>query len=304
VIAESPAELEQVITSLLKDGFPDELERQADSRWNEVRSKLAAAGPGGTQAAFADFAEWIAANTPAMEQPNGGETRERAAARLVYFIARYVHDDRQPVKEIGSDAAFGVVRPAKAVTIVTPARTAGVALPQGAVSEPIVVVVAQNTKAFKDACRGPLDTRMCQYPLFYRFESFPVVRRLNRPGRFGVCHITKGSRKPTDEVHERVALGHSGPADGSTFSEGARRVDRIELPKPVDVTDFMYCKPDHVEYDLATAAGQSWLGWASAVLSHLGPRLAYARRIDQGVGGEGHFFDDYNVVDPKSGGDQ
>lgn len=312
--ARSAPELDQVIDRLVADLFPDALEKEVSARWSDVKRSLADGQAKEAHGKYVDLAEWIGGRTAEMENPTGNETREQAATRLVYYMGRHIHDDKQPVPELGRDAAFGVVRPGKAVTIVTPARTAGVALPQGAVSEPIVVLVAQNPKPFKDNCRGPLDTRMCQYPLFYRFESFPVVQRLNRPGRFGVCHVTKGPRKPTDDVHERVALGHSGPPDGSSFSEGARRVDRIELPKPVDVRDFMYCKPDSVDYEVAAAPvtgsplERAWSALAAAphaVFAQLGPRTAYATmRVDQGIGGEGHFFDDYNVVDPQSGGDQ
>jgi len=313
-LAAAGPDVEKVVDRLIADAFPEALEKEAATRWSEVKRMVTGGQAKEAHGAYVDLAEWIAAKTPEMEEPNGKETRERAATRLVYFMGRHVHGDKQPVQDIGRDAAFGVVRPAKAVTIVTPARTAGVALPEGAVSEPIVVVVAQSRTPFKDNCTGPLKTRACQYPLFYRFESFPVGQRLERPARFGVCHVTKGPRKPAHDVHEHVALAHPAPTDPALSSEGARRVDEIEVLKPVDVTDFMYCKPDGVEYDLAQAPAvrspfdRAWSALAAApraILSELGPRTAFATmRIDQGVGGEGHFFDDYNVVDPKSGGDQ
>ena len=307
--AKSAPELGQVIDGLIVEAYPEALAKDAGSRWSDVKRTLAEGQTKEAYARFVDLAEWVREKTPEMEQPKGGKTREHVATRLVYYMGRFVHDDKQPVPEIGKDAAFGVVRPGKGSTIVTPNRTAGVALPDGATSEPMVIVVAENPVPFRDSCRGPLETRQCQYPLFYRFSAFPDLPRLNKPARFGVCHVTKGPRKPEGKVHERVALAHSGGQGAKDLPEGARQMEKIRVLKPVDVTDFLYCKPDGVEYDVGAAEGRSFLGdaWTSvamasrAAVSAFTPGTAHASmRIDQGVGGEGWpIGGDANVIDPE-----
>lgn len=301
-LVEGATPLELAIDELSAAIFPKGLETASGTRWGNIKEKLAAGNVADARAKFAELSAWIYQKVPQMEDLGTGETSQHAATRLVFYMATFVYGTGGTVPDFSSgDVGFGVALPGEAITIVTANQTAGVALPAGAVSVPTVVVIAQNTTTYGE-CEGPLDTSLCQYPLYYAFDAYPHVR-LNLPGRFGVCDESASA-------HDNLRLAHDLPADPANYSAGATQVEGIEILKPVSASDFLECDAEHE--DVATAArertsrlGRAWTAVATAArraLAHVAPRPAFAamRRIDQGVGGEGSFFSNFNSVDPTS----
>lgn len=298
--------LAQAIDDLIGQAFPRGLKTATQSRWNSVKAKLAAGDTAGARAKFADLAAFIGQKVPLMIA-SSDETTQQVATRLVIYMTSYVSGGpNASAPAVGGDNAFAVVTPSDALTLVTPLERAGVAFPAGAVNEPTVVIISENTQLYYEQCDGPLVTTRCQFPLFYRFDAFPHVR-LNTAARFGVCHVNDGYRAPDAAQHERTRLAHDLPASPANYSGGATQVEGIEILKLVSVSDFLHCEaglgyplPPKAPVNSLGAALHRFDGLARAAASMLSPKSAYAAAmmIDQGVGGLGDFFSNFNVVDP------
>lgn len=222
---------------LLSDAlFPRGLETAAGTRWDNVKAKYAAGLADPSQMRVArqmlfELARWVGNMTGQMETPPYGESRASAAARLVGYMALYVHHgpgtDVPPFNP-EADAVVGFVSPTEATTVVTPLKLAGIGFDAGSVSEPMVVTIVQNPQQYPLNCTGPLTTPRCQYPLFYEFDFYPA-QRLLKPAHGSVCHVLEGRpRRPldaatdeTEPVHTRMALAHTLPADPGNYTPGA-----------------------------------------------------------------------------------
>jgi hypothetical protein len=247
--------------------------------------------------------------------PPAGETRDHLVARLVLDMSTYVYGGpNAPVPQLSttSDVAFKLVMPTTADTVVTPALQAAVVFAVGSVSEPTVVVITPDSAYYPDNCSGPLNTTLCQYPRFYKFNVFPDVK-LNIPANVQVCHVDAGSvRRPLAD-HLRFRVAHDKPADPANYSAGSTIVDNIEILKLVTINVTQCLANGGTTYAPSLAANMSSLGRAAYFAKSLVSRAATAvgrflapseaLAIDVGGGGESSFFSSFAVVDPMSKAD-
>lgn len=313
------------ITALIAAGFPKGEATAIAARWDQVLRSIAkepkvtlkgklVPGSGG-RAELVKLVKYIESKT-SVSTPPTGETQAHFVARLVLDMSLYVYEGPTtpvPSVVVGSDVVLKVVQPTSTDTVVTPAMAAAVIFPVGAVSEPTVVVITPDTTYYPANCSGPLDTKLCQYPLFYKFNVFPDVR-LNLPAKVQVCHVDAGTLRLPLANHNRFQVAHEKPADPANYSSGVI-VNNVELLTPV-VMNVTTCPanggtqylPPPPTFSSITPLGRL-THLASLAVHRLSvaarglvtPREAYA--IDVGMGGEALFFSTFAVVDPLSKAD-
>ena len=315
----TPATLPDAIAQLIAVMYPQEdgqhggdhqnSDAPVAERWAHVQRALAAGDADQARKLFAGLLKWITEHPDHIATPPSGETRAHIEARLVLYMSMVVFGDpAQPVPavpQVGADAVVALISPTQAATVITPANKAGIALPAGAVSEPTVLVVYEDSIQKRAPCEGPLDTELCQYPRFYHFDAFPH-KRLNTPARVAVCHVTSGDQSPLrDQAHDaRLRIAHDKPADPADYTPNSTQTDGIEILPLTPVGDFVLCgntalgSTDGPHFNNRLVEG----GWrlltrvASAAGSLVTPKNLYA--IDQGGGGLILDFSKFAVVDP------
>jgi len=280
--------------------FPTGLETAAGVQWRNVTTKLSAGDRVTGEKMFWDLVDWMLKKSGRLIDPAGPVTSLQALNQLVGDMYAVVFPGSvRPNPTLNGDATIGLIFPGAASTIVTPTHRAGIAVQAGSVAQPTLVVIDQNPQGFGSHCAGPLQTSLCQYPMFYRIEEFPHVRLL-KPGRAAVCHVNPGTFAPPEGIHDRFRLAHDAP---EVLSPNGIRVDGVEILKLVDVSDFMVCTD--VEYTVIGArTGNKFLdnglaavnGALTEIKDFFTPKSAYA--IDRGGGGEFSDFSNFNVVDP------
>ena len=297
--------------------FPVQLQPAIHMGWTNVKLLLLRNGPNSRptreiklalNALVAAMQANVARLTTAL-----GETKEHALVRLVLDMELYVFSGPNtpaPVITPNADIAVGTVQPNTAAKIQTPSLHAAVQFDAGSVAEPTTVIVTQEATIYPKNCSGPLNTRLCQYPQFYRFNVFPDPK-LKKPATVAICHEKPGGPRPLLADHDRFKLAHDKPADG-TRAPNSTVVDSIEI------LDVVYSTPPLVTCDASdtyqTASAihihDGFFGGlldrgltgvarvASAIGRVISPKDLYA--IDQGGGGLVLDFSNFAVVDPKS----
>lgn len=313
--------LAESIDDLIARLFPTGLQTATRTRWNNVKARAArdGGGPPSTplKAQLHSLVAFMQQQEPRLNDPIG-EARQHALTRLTLQMLMYVYEGPgtpPPPAVTTNEFGFGIVSPtATSPTVVqTPSEHAALEFPAGAVDEETVVILEQNTTPYPRNCSGPMTTRRCQYPLFYRAHVFPE-KRLKLPARAAVCHVNSGSsRLPlrSGDFHDRFRLAHDLPADPANYSDGATQEDGIEILKHVHVDASLMDCSSGSSYDVAfvrTRPGTlgtlldrtEWLAKTAVARAErlLTPRNAFA--IDQGGGGELFFFSNIGVVDPES----
>jgi hypothetical protein len=309
-------DLDGQITSLLSTAFPQGLSSASLARWSSVKRLVAAnqhqtvkgtqqpAQAGRKQ--LAELVKWIQRNEPSV-MPPAGETQDHVVARIVLYMSLYVYSGPTttvPDLPAGSDVGVGIITPAAGGTVQTPTLHAGTKFPAGAVDEETIVVIAQNPTPYLTPWTGPLNTTLCQWPQFYKFNVFPDVR-LNHSATAAVCHVNSGSfRNPREGIHDRFRLAHDAPPENARV-QGGEIVDGIEiLPlvfdlSLIDCTQNDTYSPSFSEIgstDMLHRGLRTLERVANAIGRVITPKSAYA--IDQGGGGLVDEFSNFNVVDP------
>lgn len=307
----TPTQLDLEINSTTVALFPKGLETAAGTRWGNIKRKLDEGQRAVAISMFNELADWIIKKQGQMDGHPANETEQHATVRLVGMMAAYIYGGEPPIPldGRGGDVGIGQIVPGLAALIVTPLGRAGVEFDIGSVLETTLVIISENTNPNFGHCQGPLQTALCQYPTFYRFEPFPY-RRLQKPARFGVCHVNTGPFAPPEGIHDRFRLAHTKPTDPKDYSPNAIRPEgeNIEILPLVHVgfmtcanTQYGFITPKESPlrerhwYDRGLLAVGSAIDAAGSLLT---PKDAYA--IDLGGGGEGWAFSDFNVVDPQS----
>jgi hypothetical protein len=285
--------------------FPTGLETAAGTRWVNVTSKLASGDHVNAEKMFWDLVDWMLKKSERLDDPSGPLTSLGALNKLIgdMYAVVFPGQPRPGATGLNGDATIGLVLPNAPALIVTPTHQAGIALLAGSVAVPTLVVIDQNPTIFGGACSGPLPTGLCQYPQFYRFQEFPHAHLL-KPARFAICPVTVGdTREPPFGVDNRLRIAHEAP---EVPSPDGTLVDGIEILKLVDVHDFMDCeKSSYVIPPGGIGAARNPMVRGGMFLVNrmfaaakwvVTPKNAYA--IDQGGGGEGLDFSNFNPVDP------
>ncbi|MEX2154844.1 MAG: hypothetical protein WD825_15990 [Gemmatimonadaceae bacterium] len=306
--------LSEDIDLMVADFFPKGLETATGARWSTVKSKLADGDVAGAAKHLVDLAKFIRLKTGDVVAP-AGETQQHAAARLVLAMSTYVFSGpTAPTPQPGPDIEVAVVPAGEPATVQTPSEHAAVDLEAGSTNEDRIIVISQEQTLFLEQCSGPLPTTLCQYPLFYRFESFPKLA-LNKVGRFAACMVTSGPRRPleytegesTKEVDDRMRLAHNKPESEADYTPGSTIIEGIEvLPKAETQKGGLITCEGVVYPPVVVAARGGWLGIGEralyAVANFAGwlltPKNLYA--WDSGPEHDSRFFSNFNGVDPGS----
>jgi hypothetical protein len=309
------------IQTLIATGFPKGQATAIGAMWDKVLRDLAKEPkttlkgkvvPGNSgRSSLAKVASYIKLKTGDALPPSG-ETQAHFAARLVLDMSLYVYGGpatTPPVLTTTSDVALELVQPGVTTTVVTPAKLAAVVFPSGAVAEPTVVVITPDPAYYPTDCTGPLDTQLCQYPLFYHFNVFPDVK-LGTPAKVQVCHVDAGSNRLPIGDHDGFRLAHEKPVSLADKSAGSTIVGNVEVLAlaAMNVTNCpanggtIYNPPVSTDFSLQgrlKAAGMlAANGIARAAKYLFVPKDVYA--IDIGGGGFAEFFSTFGVVDPHT----
>ncbi len=197
-------------------------------------------------------------------------TTQTAVARLVAAVYQLAGMPA-PNLPLGSDGAAQVVGP-QGGQVVTGTGSAGVVIPAGTFSEPVLVTI-ERLPSTPAPGSGPLPTNLKQYPPYYEYATSPAVLQFGDSVRVGVCQVTDASSPLyPPEPHDRLRLAHR---VGTT----------IEILERVDVSDFLRCSSVSpsvsISPDLPTGRG--------------------AVRAHGGLGGKTKSFSPFGAVDPFSG---
>jgi hypothetical protein len=240
------------------------------------------------------------------DDPPGGESPQAAASRLALYMLLYVFggpNTSPPPYFPGADNAVGFLTPSRGLTLVTPSGDAGAQFDKGSTNVDRIIVIVQNPEPW-GTCEGPLDTTLCQYPLYYDIMSFPDTKLLKQ-AKAAVCHPAVGEPygPPDSYTHGWLRLAHNKPASPSDYTAGGTIYEGIEI-LPLITQTFLTCVD--VEYDpppgdfyeefgALNRGMRSIVHLASRVGKWLLPKSAFA--IDQGGGGGFEIFSPFNNVD-------
>lgn len=301
--------LTETIQQQINDFLPKGFEDAVGARWSTVRDKKLGGDFAGAVKHLNTLTTWVDKKTADITPPTG-MTRAQAAAILITNMARWVYegDAAAPAAIPTGDVVVEVVPAGTAVTLQTPSQHAGVTWGAGSTSEDRVVVLSVDPAEFPGHCNGPLPTARCQYPLFYRLESYPKLR-LNTPGRIAVCLVTTGDRRPleypADEdadgprpVDDRIRVAHNKPANPADYTPGATQEDGIEI-LPLSGTNsgtLINCNaPSTASMNRLERVLYAASEFAARFLS---PQNAWA--YDAGPEHDFSYFSNFNAVDPAS----
>ena len=208
---------------------------------------------------------------------------------LVNLLFQFVGLGAAPIPPdaLGPDGAVAVIGPGGG-RAVTGTGFAGVVFPQGALSQTVVVTINRDPNQV-----NPLPTELDQFPLFYDFQTFPLVPHFAQPADVGVCVLDEfipAGRGPF------LRLAHTVPAGEGTTIEILPKVD-VPFINCAGAGLGMHGKPATV--DLA-GLGRSFM--RSALWMMLGaPRdlQAEGRRfmMPGGLGGKTSSFSPFGAVD-------
>ncbi|HYC50590.1 MAG TPA: hypothetical protein VEB19_05705, partial [Gemmatimonadaceae bacterium] len=305
--------LEDFIQAAIDTYLPKGFESAVEARWSTVKNKKNSGDIAGAIHQLNTLSQWIDKKTADISIPSGDNvTKEQAAAVIIVNMARWVYNGAAADPQIipTGDVAIEVVPAGAPLALVVPSQHAAVSWGAGTTAEERIIVVSEDPGSYPGICQGPLPTNRCQYPLFYKIESFPHQNLLN-PGNVEVCLMTTGDRRPIEyqneetdgPVHERVRLAHNRPANPASYTPGGTIDGDIEILPLVapegQAAGLAHCH-EHSDVGLR--------GFEKAVHSvmHLAGRLiapkdAYA--YDQGPMHRFLDFSNFNAVDPTSGAD-
>jgi hypothetical protein len=171
----------------------------------------------------------------------------------------------------GPEGIVAVVRPAGG-TFINSSLRAGIAIPDGALTEPTLLVADRLPDASAWAHgAGPLPTSLTQYPLYFEFTTTPEAT-LSADATLGTCQVTDPANPyyAPDDAYARLQLAHTDPANPGS----------IELLERVDPT-FLNCTG------------------ATANAIRTGGRIAALTARAGGIGGRVRKFSPFGAVDPE-----
>ncbi len=294
--------LDQNIASLIAL-WPQGLSTASGTRWQTVKDSYNAGQISVAKQKLVELTKFIIAKSPDMTAPPGGETKQAAASRLVLYMSLYIYNGPNttpPDYTPSADNALGVLTASAPLTVVTPSQHAGAQFEAGSTSEDRIIVITQNPNPYPAECSGPLQTTLCQYPLFYEINMFPDTKLL-KIAKAAICHINSGTSRLPLADHDRFRLAHTKPANPSDYTPGSTIKDNIEI-LPLITQNFVFCEdteePPVIASTLVGRGLQLASAYASKLLRKLTPNSAYA--IDQGGGGGFEVASPFNDVDPLS----
>jgi hypothetical protein len=295
--------IDQQIVELLPTGH----ERSVGARWSTVQRSKSKGDMAGAVKHFNSLADWLDKKTNDFTPPSG-TTKPQAAAHLVVSMATWLYEGpaASPPAPVGADVAIAIAPAGQPFLLQTPSEHAGLSWPAGSTNEDRLIVLAQDPTPYPEVCSGPLVTRRCQYPLFYTAHSYPDLR-LNQKGRFAVCMVETGDRRPLEypddetgarPIDGRLRLAHDLPENPADYTEGATQEDGIEiLPKAEQQTgELVDC--DEPDKQAMGRLERTLYAASKFVGKIISPKNAWA--WDSGPEHEFEAFSHFNGVDPQS----
>ena len=151
------------------------------------------------------------------------QNRQLTSAATPAAVADFLADVLAYV-DLDSEGAVTVVQPSTSEqTVATADRQAGASFPPGAVSQPVVVVIAPSADQ-----TDPLPTGLTQFPPFYDFVTSPAIT-FEEPVTIGIC-VNHGNA--SQEVLDRLRLARPDVTGGTTLE----LLPRVAAP-------FLDCPP-------------------------------------------------------------
>ncbi|MEX2179571.1 MAG: hypothetical protein WD801_12725 [Gemmatimonadaceae bacterium] len=299
--------LADYIDAQILELLPTGLETSVAARWSTVKRTKNRGDLAGAVKHLNTLSAWLVEKTGGFTPPDGVE-KVQATALLITNMARWVHDGgNAPIATIPTgDVVIEVVPAGDPLFMQTPSQHAGVSWSSGSTQEDRIVVLAEDPTPYPGHCAGPLQTRRCQYPLFYILESYPNLK-LTQPGRFAVCMVETGDRRPLEHpedetggrpIDARMRVAHDKPDSPADYTPGATQEDGIEiLPKSESQTgELVHCdEPDPQAMGRVERAMYVASKWIAKFVS---PKNAYA--FDSGPEHDFSSFSNFNGVDPES----
>jgi hypothetical protein len=182
-----------------------------------------------------------------------------------------------PPGALDPDGAAAVITPTSPLTTVeTGTKHAGVQVPTGAVSQPVLVTITRLPDS-----PGPLLTSLDQFPLFYEFSVSPnVTFNLNVLG--GIC------LRDNVENASALRLAHN---VGTSFGQ-------VEI-LPLAAAGFLDCSTLD---NIGSLGGTGWnhFAWAKALLLPAELHASATTLLTTAVGGTMKKFSPFGAVDPGS----
>jgi hypothetical protein len=307
-------ELEDFIQAAIDRYLPRGFESAVEARWATVKQKKNAGDLAGSIQQLNTLSLWIDKKTNDITVPTGETvTKGQAAALIILNMARWVYEgaEADPQAVPTGDVAVEIVPAGAPLQMVVPSQHASVVWDAGATQEDRVVVMLEDPGTYTGQCEGPLPTTYCQYPLFYKVESYPHLR-LQTPGRMAVYLLTTGDRRPIEypqdepgagehgPVGERVRLAHQAPPNEADRTPGGVIKGNIEvLPLATSQTGLADCDaPSTLGMGPVEKAMHLAMRYVGKAIS---PKNAYA--YDQGPEHDFSFFSNFNAVDTASAPD-
>lgn len=295
------------VDNLIRELFPKGLETATGKRWDHIDTELGTwdntsmSWTGNVAEArhhLLELSKFIVLKTPDIDASTlGTETKKHAADRLIFAMNAYAFggpDAATTLPAAGTDLVIQVVPAGTAALVQTPSQYAGVRLDEGSTAEDRVIAIVEHPASETFArCEGPLPTDRCQYPRFYRFESFPHVKLLT-PGRFAVCHSLTGTNARAPGEDDLIRLAHNLPADPNNYTQGAIQEGQIEILPLAGNSGVVDCDAPPPSLGFIGASRRVLYALGRAADRWLLPKTAHA--YDQGPEHYGEFFSDFNAV--------
>ncbi|HEU4700415.1 MAG TPA: hypothetical protein VFS40_14620 [Gemmatimonadales bacterium] len=268
---------EQTIQTDINVLFPTgDLLKSANSYWANIQTKVRQGRYADAQARATDLYNFALTQLKAgkLLDPNGANppTTAGGVAKLQCDLTNYVQDPRTSptaldcsatgafVTTSGDALASGgvtaVVGPAGA-TVTTPDKHQGILIPQGAVSQLVMISVDPiPVNSSQPPLSGPLATPLDQYPLFAFFAVSPAGLAGNgndfsKLATVGLCHLSPGDGPyaPADAaVDARLRIAHN-----VTTGSGETQTTTIEILTQTSA-GFLSCA-DLTQSTLPTTSG-------------------------------------------------
>jgi hypothetical protein len=248
--------LDGEITTLIARLFPNGLETAAGTRWDGIRDKYAAGDIVGAKKRVAELSKWVKSKQSQMDTPPMNESRGTAASRLILYMSLYVFNGPNTAipgeMGVGADAAAEIISPTAPALVQTEAKKASARFDAGTVADETIIVITQNTQFYGKKCSGPFNTKYCQYPLFYHYQSFPKQGFL-KDVRTSICHVHRDPNDAYDASkyqplpgvdHDKFVTLHDLPAEEKNYTPGGKPVpsDNVEV-LPLNTTSIPSTPP-------------------------------------------------------------
>lgn len=290
------AEIHSLIDQLFSAGNEG---RAANARFDNIVTLLARATAADDQTAQAHTLDLVDFTVRKYQQgtlldPPGDLTTEQAVEKLVNELLCFAGLATLPEDFLDPNSAFALITPTSDTTVRTGDGYAGADFNVGDVSQPILVTITPITSSeyalYGGSLGAPLNTRLDQYPLFFKFSMSPVLPGgFLQPVEVAVCLSDPAALA----IIGRLRLAHNAPDNQLEILEPLAP-DSVDLiVNCAGATEIAQRDGVFRLFDLASAVMRP-------VVRTLLPQelMASSMFATGGVGGTTKTFSPFGAVDP------